>query len=286
MGVCACGHITNRGRALCDRCAALSMFGLTRDATSSEIKDAYRTLAKVWHPDRFTGDEALQIKAEEKLKEINSAYQLLIAAAAETAPEAPQPEETHRPAASPNQNEPTAAPHFDQVSYHPRKPSPFNRGFRRMWREKKTLILMAALILIAAGGWAGRHRHSFTSELIARIRSEPSRTHTGQSASGSNSNTHEQSEPVHDSAGVAARAPGKATPAPRASLIVYPSDDPQVPYFTVGSTKQDVIRVQGSPSKSDGDVFTYGASEVYFKDGRVTSWRVDPTSPLKARATE
>src|ERR1039458_3702657 len=83
MGVCACGGVTNRGEHLCNRCSALHVVGLAHGASDAEIKDAYRTLAKVWHPDRFQGDQRLRAKAEEKLKEINSAYQLLTTRAAE-----------------------------------------------------------------------------------------------------------------------------------------------------------------------------------------------------------
>jgi hypothetical protein len=72
----------------------------------------------------------------------------------------------------------------------------------------------------------------------------------------------------------------------KASLVVYPDEDPQVPYFTVGSTKNDVIRIQGPPSKVASDVFVYGSSQIYFKNGRVESWRSDPSSPLKARMAE
>ncbi|MBF0316610.1 MAG: tetratricopeptide repeat protein [Nitrospirae bacterium] len=48
--------------------------GLGVDASMEEVKHAYRDLAKVWHPDRFTHDPALQKKAEAKLTEINIAY--------------------------------------------------------------------------------------------------------------------------------------------------------------------------------------------------------------------
>ncbi|MBF0539795.1 MAG: RDD family protein [Nitrospirae bacterium] len=48
--------------------------GLGVDASVEEVKHAYRDLAKVWHPDRFTHDPALQKKAEAKLAEINIAY--------------------------------------------------------------------------------------------------------------------------------------------------------------------------------------------------------------------
>jgi hypothetical protein len=70
------------------------------------------------------------------------------------------------------------------------------------------------------------------------------------------------------------------------SLLVYPADDPSVAYFTVGSTRSDVVKVQGTPTKIAGNIFEYGSSEVYFQDGRVQSWHVDPGAPLKARMPE
>ncbi len=46
-------------------------------ASQSEIKQAYRDLAVVWHPDRFSDNPRLRKKAEEKLKQINAAYEFL-----------------------------------------------------------------------------------------------------------------------------------------------------------------------------------------------------------------
>ena len=42
-----------------------------------EVKRAYREMAKVWHPDRFPNDPSLQSKGQEKLKQINRAYEKL-----------------------------------------------------------------------------------------------------------------------------------------------------------------------------------------------------------------
>jgi hypothetical protein len=56
------------------------LLGVRPGASIQELKTAHRDLAKVWHPDRFAHDPRLQQKAQEKLKEINEAYNLLTAA--------------------------------------------------------------------------------------------------------------------------------------------------------------------------------------------------------------
>ena len=54
------------------------MLGVAPGVSRKELKAAYRDLTKVWHPDRFTHDPRLQEKAQEKLKEINDAYEQII----------------------------------------------------------------------------------------------------------------------------------------------------------------------------------------------------------------
>ncbi len=53
------------------------ILGLNSGAPEEEIKQAYRDLANVWHPDRFPNNQRLREKANEKLKEINNAYEKL-----------------------------------------------------------------------------------------------------------------------------------------------------------------------------------------------------------------
>lgn len=57
---------------------AYDVLGVKPGVSDRELKAAHRDLAKVWHPDRFLNDPRLQEKAQEKLKEINAAYEQLI----------------------------------------------------------------------------------------------------------------------------------------------------------------------------------------------------------------
>jgi len=55
----------------------LKTLELEPGATDDDIRKAWRDLTKVWHPDRFGSDPELRERAENKLKEINAAYERL-----------------------------------------------------------------------------------------------------------------------------------------------------------------------------------------------------------------
>ncbi|MFN6515261.1 MAG: dynamin family protein [Nostoc sp. CreGUA01] len=56
---------------------AYSILELQPNASLTEIKQAYRTLVKKWHPDLFVGKPQLQKQAEEKMHLVNEAYTIL-----------------------------------------------------------------------------------------------------------------------------------------------------------------------------------------------------------------
>ena len=59
--------------------------------------------------------------------------------------------------------------------------------------------------------------------------------------------------------------------------------DPHLTSFTIGSSKDVVLKVQGTPTELSEDKFGYGRSEVYFRNNKVVSWKEDPASaPLWA----
>lgn len=60
------------------RIEALSLLGLTAECTDTEIKTAYRRACMEYHPDRLVSLSApIQRLAEEKLQQVNAAYEFL-----------------------------------------------------------------------------------------------------------------------------------------------------------------------------------------------------------------
>src|SRR4051794_11084190 len=55
------------------------VLGVEPGSSLEEVRKAYRDLVQVWHPDRFSNNDRLRLKAEEQLKEINLAYEHLVA---------------------------------------------------------------------------------------------------------------------------------------------------------------------------------------------------------------
>lgn len=53
------------------------VLGVSKNATDDQIKDAYRELARKYHPDNYT-DNPLSDLASEKMKEINEAYDAIV----------------------------------------------------------------------------------------------------------------------------------------------------------------------------------------------------------------
>ncbi len=78
---------------------AYEILGLKPGASQAQVKRAYRQLVKIWHPDRFF-DQKQKQEAEEKIKEINAAYNYL---KSESPSEPPTPE-------NPSSSSPTNPP--------------------------------------------------------------------------------------------------------------------------------------------------------------------------------
>mgnify|MGYP004532285883 FL=1 len=71
-----------------NRNEALRLLGLSEDATSEEVKAAYRETAQILHPDRFATNKKLQERATEQFKNLQEAYEVLMSGKAQVRPSA------------------------------------------------------------------------------------------------------------------------------------------------------------------------------------------------------
>ncbi|MDO4518084.1 MAG: J domain-containing protein [Bacillota bacterium] len=53
------------------------VLGINENATEAEIKEAYRALARKYHPDKYANNPLADL-AEEKMREVNEAYDMLM----------------------------------------------------------------------------------------------------------------------------------------------------------------------------------------------------------------
>lgn len=97
------------------------LLNLKRGASLAEVKRAYRNLALLWHPDRYPQNSPLQIEAEEKIKEINYAYDRLRALLSD--PDFSMPAILSPPPPPPRQSRPRA-PGVSSPSPSPSPPPP------------------------------------------------------------------------------------------------------------------------------------------------------------------
>ncbi len=60
-----------------NRTEALRILGLDEDATSDDVKTAYKETVQILHPDRFASNKKLQERATEQFKNLQEAYEYL-----------------------------------------------------------------------------------------------------------------------------------------------------------------------------------------------------------------
>ena len=68
------------------------------------------------------------------------------------------------------------------------------------------------------------------------------------------------------------------------AVILEPSNPTSSKYFTLGSTRDEVIAAQGTPSQYSSRMLKYGYSTVSFENDVVVSWYQSPASPLNVRS--
>lgn len=86
-------------------------------ASEDAVREARKTLAKVWHPDRHANDPELAKKAQQKLADINTAFEMIRAAKFPSSVEEPRP----KPGPGPAPRPPAPPPPPANIEFVPRR---------------------------------------------------------------------------------------------------------------------------------------------------------------------
>ena len=351
------------------------MLDLPPDATQEEVKRAYRELAKVWHPDRFTGDPKLQQKAQEKLKQINSAYERICKSGGHerrsAGPTRGEPSPGSRASTDANERKDSTADRGEGREQAPRQPpppppppQPPPAPATNWWRRVLQFVIAIVVLSVIRGIFTSSDRSPRQTSDYRPSHSAPSRSYfpeppaAQQPPKSRQRLTLQQIMDLHGAAlkrrpdlgmsiqefsrwmqanqadydfseGIAylpppiapqpapvppqvasapvlqqrvahdepASPPGQTDLASRTQMeqkvevarvkapdtILPTPSSPRRGYFTVGSTKDQVLAVQGTPDQVSDSTFTYGYSRVVFNQERVVSWYQARTDPLKVK---
>ncbi len=238
------------------------VLGLRPGAKPADIKRAYRTLAKKWHPDRFHSESfEARALAEQRFLEIDEAYRRLIknwgkgtGPAGKAGPR--QGRERAAAGAEKTADDSGAEPHADGTAASGRKRR-FGRAtaavYRKIQASGKAKLFVIALFAAA-----------LLVQVHAYFWSSPPET--------------ESVAPLEKPAAQPESAPGAASSPEKLLSEIKPppppplmQSAPQPNSFTIGSSSAEVLRIQGKPSRVQGQTWFYGLSEIHFRNGVV--WR-------------
>lgn len=284
--------------------------GATPETDWETLRANYKRLIGRWHPDRFSDDAVHKAIAEEHSKRITLAYQTLEKYRRDHGalpPTKPATVIAREPARS---AEPMSERAASEVRVDPLKTGPEVREFakRRPARQSRAAFALAFLALIAALYPAQRYLYEWSSEddrpaastrdsgvtpPAPRLRESP-RDSRGISTGSTLGEVYAiQGVPTMTQGDIwyygnsqIRFAQGKVIswkehPDDPLRIIRHQSTPSHGTTFDVGSTKDDVRAIQGTPVRETDTVWDYAPSRVYFSHNRVIHWEESPVQPLR-----
>jgi hypothetical protein len=275
---------------------------VTGEVDWKALRARYKRLIGQWHPDRFQSDAPERELAEEHSKQITLAYQALERyyrdhgvlprvephGSAEAVASRAKP--TREPTIQPGR--PVAATRRDA----PAKPA-LTRG--------RFVFLLISSVLMAA---FAVYRYSDLQEGSSaasdadnpRTEDTPDSASSGDAAPAGGITAGSTLGEVYAIQGIPTRTEGDVWHYGKSSIrfaqgkVVSWTQDSANPLriardqpvqlreglFDVGSTKDEVRSIQGTPVTETENVWDYGPSRVYFEHNRVVRWETSPLQPL------
>jgi TPR repeat protein len=154
------------------------ILGLEPGASHKAVKKAYRDLVKTWHPDQFHNDQKLRQEAEEKLKQINVAFERVQEyRASHPSPPNPRPSQPSRPyppapaapspkpksRSTPAQSKPANSQPANSASQSAPKKEPEQEKFGNAgWRFARPVSIAGIVVIVlfgaATAAWFGNRK--------------------------------------------------------------------------------------------------------------------------------
>lgn len=236
------------------------LLGLEPGCTWEELQSTYRRQVQKWHPDRYEQHPEQQHIAAHRMLELNEAFSVLAEFRRQYGylpvqlPDATTTIQGETPAESPPEQRPRKPKYDipDSPAWHVSDPVSA--------RSRKTKGFSPWILVIALFFGAYYLFADFVQDNLI---------------------------PLPGSALIpppipAEPEPGDASlPEAAAQKTLVKPTAPLKNIFTYGDPPGRVYEVQGVPTRTSGDLWFYGESEVYFENGRVASWYNSPANPLK-----
>jgi hypothetical protein len=289
------------------------ILGIKPGASWKQLRQAYKKLVNAWHPDRFQQNARQKKLAEEKTKEITQSYKEL-AEYYKKFGVLPLPPEEHQPPASAESGRHVTSAEYVPPDIKTQEPAPATSSagapkFRISKRRARILAAMALLgsvyLIWQITPWERGDDAPLSKEFDGQPSDSRNRADSAKAA------PVEKHFAVGSSPGEVYAIQGVPTKTDHdiwyyGSSKVYfakgkvqhwkesPDNPLQVnikpetekmnaEFFGKGSSKKEVLAVQGAPDRDAGSVWDYGVSRVYFDNDRVKNWDESPLYPLRVR---
>lgn len=276
---------------------------ITHDTDWEALRARYKRLIGQWHPDRFPADATGRALAEEHSKQIIFAYQTIERYYRDHGVLPPMEPATTAGRTRPTARDAGAAPRAaETATTDTTEPQPATKIRRR----QLAIVVLSALTMGAYAAF--RYADSDVSEAdsganIAGLAEASARrlptTETSREAGGITAGS--TLGEVYAIQGIPTRTQGDTWHYGKSSIrfeqgkVVSWNQHPDDPLriardipvelrdgiFDVGSTKDEVRSIQGTPVSETETVWDYGTSRVYFDHNRVVRWEASPLQPLR-----
>ncbi len=255
------------------------ILGVAPDCTWDELRIAYRRQVQKHHPDRYQQQPDKQHTAKERMLELNKAYETLAEYYKKNGylPATALKNTTTNTGAQPRKD---AAPNKTTdipPEIKPAKPEHTSR--KTSW---------GVVLIVTILGYYFFWQTTPDPTTSYSTSSSGSPYYEGNSIAGNGPRIGSSPTQLPDELNSKRieTGPGvdqQATPSNNLAPLGMQGKIKDGPFFTYGDTPGKVFEVQGIPTRTVGDIWFYGTSEVHFNKGVVVSWYNSPAHPLKAK---